>query len=171
MMTGRPTLAMMFAAFILPAFVEGGLRWRTLFGPLNVMRANAPDLAQDFSAEVVPGRTVVRDPINANLVRQAVIALSAYVEHATRHGERRLTDMHLGSRATNGASNGSERQRMSAQEALDMLGPQPTAAPRQISEAHRRLEQKLKPELGDTHYLTVKINEARDVLLEESARC
>jgi hypothetical protein len=79
--------------------------------------------------------------------------------------------MHLGSRATNDAGNGSERQRMSAQEALDMLGLQPTAAPRQISEAHRRLEQKLKPELGDTHYLTVKINEARDVLLEESARC
>ena len=31
-MSGRTMLAMMFAAFILPLFVQGGLRWRTLFG-------------------------------------------------------------------------------------------------------------------------------------------
>jgi len=28
----------------------------------------------------------------------------------------------------------------------------------------------LQPELGDTHYLTMKIDEARDVLLENAAR-
>src|SRR6266481_4797401 len=63
-MSGRATLAMMFAAFVLPAFVQGGLRWRTLFSPLNLMRANAPDWAQDLREDVVPGRSVVRDPID-----------------------------------------------------------------------------------------------------------
>ena len=169
-MSGRTTLAMMFAAFILPLFVQGGLRWRTLFGPFNLMRANPPDWAQDLREEVVPGRSVVRDPIDPNLVRQAVIALSAYVEHAARRGERRLSDMHFGNGHANGAGNGFEHRRMSPQEAFDILGLEPSAGPRQIIEAHRRLEEKLKPELGDTHYLTMKINEARDVLAEESAR-
>ena len=169
-MSGRATLAMMFAAFILPAFVQGGLRWRTLFGPLNLMRGKASDWAQDLREDVVPGRSVVHDPIDPNLVRQAVIALSAYVEHAARRGERRLTDMHFGNGPANGAGNGFEHRRMSPQEAFDILGLEPSAGPRQIIEAHRRLEEKLKPELGDTHYLTMKINEARDVLTEESAR-
>jgi hypothetical protein len=56
---------------------------------------------------------------------------------------------------------------MSAEEALDVLGLEPDAEPRRISEAHHRLQQKLKPELGDTHYLTMKIDEAREVLLLE----
>ena len=173
-MSGRTTLAMMFAAFILPLFVQGGLRWRTLFGPFKLpfklARANLSQWAPDLREEVVPGRSVVHDPIDPNLVRQAVITLSAYVEHAARRGERRLTDMHFGNGHANGAGNGFEHRRMSPQEAFDILGLEPSAGPRQIIEAHRRLEEKLKPELGDTHYLTMKINEARDVLTEESAR-
>ena len=159
------------AAFVLPVFVQGGLRWRTLFGPFKLARGNFPHWAQDFGEDIVPGRSVVRDPIDPNLVRQAVIALSAYVEHAARCGEHRLTDMHFGNGPANGAGYGFERRRISAQEALDILGLEPSVGPRQISEAHRRLEEKLKPELGDAHYLTMKINEARDVLIEESARC
>jgi hypothetical protein len=56
---------------------------------------------------------------------------------------------------------------MSPEEALDVLGLEPDAGPRQINEAHDRLQQKLKPELGDAHYLNMKIDEARDVLLFE----
>jgi len=36
-----------------------------------------------------------------------------------------------------------------------------------IREARRSREQKVSPELGGTHYLSMKINEARDVLLGE----
>ncbi len=112
----------------------------------------------------------MRDPIDPNLVRQAVIALSAYVEYAARRGERQLSDMHFGNQPQNGAGNGSTHPLMSTPEALDILGLEPTAGPRQISEAHRRLEDKLKLELGDAHYLTKKINEARNVLLGHAAR-
>jgi hypothetical protein len=59
------------------------------------------------------------------------------------------------------------RVRMSLEEALDVLGLDPTATPQEIREAHRRLEQKVVPERGGTHYLVTKINEARDVLLGE----
>ena len=54
---------------------------------------------------------------------------------------------------------------MSTEEALDVLGLMPSAE--EIREAHRRLEQKVDPQFGGTHYLSTKINEARDVLLGE----
>jgi DnaJ-class molecular chaperone len=54
---------------------------------------------------------------------------------------------------------------MSTEEALDILGLEPTATAQEIRDAYCRLEQKLDPELGGTHYLMAKIIEARDVLL------
>src|SRR6516164_3183861 len=90
-MSGRATLAMMFAAFVLPAFVQGGLRWRTLFGPLNVTRWSSPRWSpDDIYADIVAGRSVVSDPIDPNLVRHAVIALSAYLRQAAGRGDREL---------------------------------------------------------------------------------
>ena len=56
---------------------------------------------------------------------------------------------------------------MSTEEALDILGLEPTASAQAIRDAYRRLEQKVDPELGGTHYLMAKIIEARDVLLRE----
>ena len=54
---------------------------------------------------------------------------------------------------------------MSTEEALEVLGLWPTAE--EITAAHRRLEQKVSPQFGGTHYLSTKINVARDVLLGE----
>ena len=56
---------------------------------------------------------------------------------------------------------------MSIEEALDVLGLEQTPSTQAINDAHRRLEQKLDPELGGSPYLMRKINEARDVLLGE----
>jgi len=168
-LSGRATLAMMFAAFALPVFVKGGLRWRALLDPLRLLRRTARGWPHDLTAATAPDRTVARDPIDPSVVRQAVIALSAYVQQAARDSSHSLPDMHLGI-AAHGSANGSQLRRMSVQEARDILGLERTAGPRQISEAHRRLEDKLKPELGDAHYLTMKIDEARDVLLEDAAR-
>jgi hypothetical protein len=38
---------------------------------------------------------------------------------------------------------------MSSEEVFEVLGLEPDACPRQINEAHARLQQTLKPELGD----------------------
>jgi hypothetical protein len=166
-MSGRSTLAMMLAAFVLPVLVQGGLRWRSLFGPLNFLRGSFPCWDQDFGRPIVPSRSFQPDPMNPDLVRQSVAVLRAYLEQAAGQGERQLAPMHFADRPLNGTGNGAGRRRMSAEEALGVLGLEPDAGPRQIGEAHRRLEQKLKPELGDAHYLTMKIDEARDVLLLE----
>ena len=56
---------------------------------------------------------------------------------------------------------------MSREEALDILGLEPTASAQEIADAHRRLGERVDPHAGGTHYLSMKIDEARDVLLGE----
>src|SRR6516164_6886978 len=165
-MTGRSTLAMMLAAFILPVFVQGGLRWRALFGSLN-FPSSFLRWGQDFRVPVVTGGSFRPDTMNADLVRKSVAVLRAYLAQARDQDYGKLSQMHFDDQPLNGTGNGAGRRRMSSEEALDVLGLDPDAGPRQIREAHQRLQQKLKPELGDTHYLTMKIDEAKHALLEE----
>jgi hypothetical protein len=120
--------------------------------------------------------------MDPDLVRQSIAVLTAYLEQAAGQGHRQLTRVDVADTAVNGtavngtavnraALNGARCRavpgRMSAEEALHVLGLTPAAGPQEISEAHHRLQQQLKPELGDTHYLTMKIDEARDLLLLE----
>jgi hypothetical protein len=188
LMSGRSTLAMMLAAFILPAFVHGGLHWRQLFSPLlNFRWRNLPRREPDFGASIVPGGPTRLDPVERDLVRQSIAVLTAYLEQGVGQGHRQLTRVNVADTTVNGtavngtavngtavngaALNGARSRaapgRMSAEKALHVLGLTPAAGPQEISEAHHRLQQKLKPELGDTHYLTMKIDEARNVLLLE----
>ena len=166
-MSGRPTLAMMLLAFILPVFVHSGLRWRALFGSLNFPRSSFLRWDRDFGVPIVTGGSFRPDTMGTDLVRQSVAVLRAYLAQARDQDYTKLSQMHFDDRPLNGTGNGAGRRRMSPEEALDVLGLGPDTGPRQISEAHLRLQQKLKPELGDTHYLTMKIDEARDVLLLE----
>jgi hypothetical protein len=164
-MSGRSTLAMMLAAFILPLCVQSGLQWRALFGSLNFARVKFPRWKQDFSPPIVPNRCSYPDPVDPDLALQCVVLLEEYLHQETGRNHRQLARVHLADVPLNGAGKGTGRPKMSAEEALGVLGLDPNAGPRQISEAHHRLQQKLRPELGDTHYLTMKIDEAKDVLL------
>ena len=169
-MSGRSTLAMMFAAFVMPVFVQGGLRWRSLVPRFNLTRARLRNWVPDFAEEPTGGRSVVPYPPDPDLVRQSVAVLRAYLDHVGSRAERQLTEVHLPSRPVNGFGNGSGRRQMSREEAFEVLGLEPTASLREIREASSRLEQKLDPEVGGTHYLAAKINEAKDVLFEDWGR-
>ena len=166
-MTGRWSSAMMLAAFMLPIFVQAAPRWRVLFGPLNAMRSDFPPITPDFSTPR-GGFSNARDMTDPELVQQSLAVLRAYLAHAgaqtaTQQIEHTPAYLQAGNGA--GTESGNGRLCMSTEEALDILGLEPTATAQEIRDAYCRLEQKVDPELGGTHYLMAKIIDARDVLL------
>jgi hypothetical protein len=161
--SGRWTYAMMLAAFMLPVLVQAAPRWRVLLGPLNVGRGY-PDFAASRGGGIAPGHfATMRRPADAAPVQQSIAVSRDHLEQDGHHIEHAPTDMRLVAGPMN--ASGSRSTRMSTEEALDVLGLMPTA--QEIREAHRRLEQIVDPQSGGTHYLSTKINEARDVLLRE----
>jgi len=100
------------------------------------------------------------------LVQQSLAVLRAYLAHAgAQTATQQIEHTPAYRQAGNGTGSGNGRLRMSTEEALDILGLEPTATAQEIRDAYCRLEQKVDPELGGTHYLMAKIIEARDVLL------
>jgi hypothetical protein len=59
---------------------------------------------------------------------------------------------------------------MSRNEALKVLGLEEGASDEEIRAAHRRLMLQNHPDRGGTNYIAAKINEAKDILLVDSAR-
>ena len=67
----------------------------------------------------------------------------------------------------NGQGNGKSKDSgsMSEEEALEILGLRQGAEVWEIEEAHRRMVRKVHPDQGGSNYLTIKVNEAHDLLL------
>ena len=56
---------------------------------------------------------------------------------------------------------------MTKQEAYKVLGLEAGASAADVRKAHRRLMQRLHPDLGGTSFLAARINEAKDILLSD----
>jgi hypothetical protein len=58
---------------------------------------------------------------------------------------------------------------MTKEEAYKVLGLEPGASSADVRKAHRRLMQRLHPDLGGSTFLAARINEAKDVLLSRQS--
>jgi hypothetical protein len=170
--SGRWTAAMLLGAFLLPLAVQAAPRWRLLFSPFVGMKSGFGPFAADLGGSIVPrDRPAARQQPDPELVECSIAVLRSYLEHTRprlpeqepRQLEHRPAEGCPNPTEVNGAGN--TPLRMSTREAFDILGLAPTPSPREVKEAHRRLAQLLDPQLGGSHYLLAKIDEARDVLL------
>lgn len=166
--SGRWTHAMLLAAFILPVLVQAAPRWRLLLGPFRFSSSSAFRLAPDFSEGGQPSRhNRMRGSFDLKLVEQCAAVLEAYLEQTRRQITYQANGRTFEKGPAIGSANGADRRRMSVEEALDVLGIEPTASAYEIKEAHRQLQEKLDPIFGRTKYFMMKINEAKDTLLGE----
>jgi hypothetical protein len=97
---------------------------------------------------------------------ESVRLLSAYLDQT--YGNKWRQANGSGSTADpNGGSDGDhQRNGMTEDEALAILGLNKPASREAVVAAHRRLMQKLHPDRGGSNYLAVKINQAKDLLLD-----
>src|SRR5262249_30843563 len=92
-MSGRSTLALMLASFLVPVLIWSAPRWRALFGSPGPPRSDFPRWGRDFSAPVAPGSPPQPDPVNPDLVRQSIAVLTAYLERAAGYAGSKPTRM------------------------------------------------------------------------------
>lgn len=93
---------------------------------------------------------------------QSLQLLHAYLDR--EHPDWRAHPHAQGQESTTSAGMGGP---LSREEAYDILGLRPGASKDDIRQAHRTLMKKFHPDQGGSTYLATKINEAKDLLLQE----
>jgi hypothetical protein len=183
-LTGRMALAVMLATGVLPLL----RRWGVLggAGAGRPSGGRASEVATDFvrmrldhdsglmEGDVLRGR--FRGRKLGDLSRADLAALLDECRTADVEGAR-LVEAYLDKTFPDwrddtgeGRESGRAAPRpgaMDRDEAMKVLGVGPGASADDIRQAHRRLMQKVHPDLGGSDYLAAKLNEAKDVLLGE----
>ena len=182
-LTGRMALAFMLATGVLPLLRRWGL-----FGGAGPARkgGQVSEVTTDYvrmrldhesglmEGDVLRGRH--RGRKLGDLSREDLAALLVECRKDDPEGAR-LVETYLDktfadwrdrdSDARDDAASARRPGAMGRDEALKVLGVGPDASADDIRQAHRRLMQKVHPDLGGSDYLAAKLNEAKDVLLGE----
>src|SRR5690625_879091 len=97
---------------------------------------------------------------------QSADVLQAYLDRSEGPDWRHQAG--VGREEDAGRSSGPSHQPMGVEEARAILGVGPHAGEAEIRAAHRRLMQQMHPDRGGSDYLAAKVNEARQVLLDQA---
>jgi hypothetical protein len=172
LLSQRWTAASALAAVMLLAFA--------FYGPRALAQLIPRRLRPDWSPRAADGAATGFDPAppSPELVQRSIAILEDYLHHTTGIPKHNGKDVHAvgalpsdDNARRNGGGKGGEHApgAMSSAEALDVLGLPPDATEWQINDTHRRLVQLVHPDRGGSHYLAVKINQAKEVLLGEAS--
>jgi hypothetical protein len=171
LLTQRWTAAIGLTAVMLLGFA--------FYGPRLLRTLMPRRLVPDWSPPKGAGAAGFRpaDITDPELVQRSIAVLEEYLRRTTgipKPSETNGQAVEVPRQGNGHGYNGNGRDRepvpaaMPEAEALDILGLGPDAAASDIGDAHRRLAQLVHPDHGGSHYLTVKINQAKDVLLDSS---
>lgn len=188
--TRRWLLALTLAFFFLPFLLRSRALWKRMKAAGGPTPGRASEITTRFlkmtldhdsgvmTGEVLDGRFMGRRLEDLELAeqielwrecrlhdRQSASVLEAYLDRTAGDPWREAA----GYEGEAGSGEGSAADRgagpMSKEEALDILGLEPGASAEDIREAHKRLMQKVHPDLGGSNYLAAKINQAKELLL------
>jgi hypothetical protein len=153
------SLAVLLGAGILIAFTVFG--YRALLPIRAVFRLG---MREDRSLGTPSGNFADGRFDDPELVRRSAEILAAYLDRV--ENTPTLDGAETGARhRSRQAGAASWDGTMSREEALDVLGLDADADILDIRKAHRRLVQMVHPDRGGSNYLTMKINQAKEVLL------
>jgi hypothetical protein len=110
--------------------------------------------------------------VDRELVERSIAVLEDYLRQSAGLPKPGGTVMRTEAAARangNGSDHAPSPPGMSPAEALEILGLAAGATEWDITDAHRRLVQMIHPDRGGSHYLTVKINQAKDALLGQAS--
>lgn len=130
------------------------LKWRTLFAPLRAAFDYFRPKPRPFDMEIWQD-----PPDDPETVRRAAAILEAYVSKAS-----------LVAVSDERGEGDASTQRMSRGEALEVLGLEPGADEDEIRAAHKRLLRLVHPDRGGSAYLARRVYQARDTLLDRTAK-
>ncbi len=183
---GRYLLALMLP-FLIPFLMRSRVMWRRAKAAAGPRPGQTSEVTTRFlrmvlnhdsgemTGEVLEGAFAGRrldDLDEAELVAlwrecraadgQSAAVLESYLDRALGEAWRAAAGA---GPAGDGAGPGASGETMSKEDALEILGLEPGACSDEIREAHRRLMQKVHPDLGGSNYLAAKINRAKELLL------
>ena len=147
-------------------------------GARSTVRTAALEMELDHDTGALEGIVLAGRFEGRELKTMSTDELVAMLEELSGDGEsRQLIQTYLDAQfpgwresvypdAEEGQGAGKSSGPMTRQEAYQVLGLEPGAGAAEIRKAHRRLMQRLHPDLGGTTFLAARINEAKDVLLD-----
>ncbi len=148
-------------------------------GRRSTVRTAALEMELDHDTGALQGFVLAGRQEGKSLASLGLTELKAlYAELSGDPESRQLLETYLDSRfpvwREDANADGDHRQRvapgsgaMTKEEAYKILGLEAGAAAADVRKAHRRLIQRLHPDLGGSSFLAARINEAKDVLLSD----
>ncbi|MDZ5696388.1 DnaJ domain-containing protein [Chelativorans sp. M5D2P16] len=154
-------------------------RPRPSAGQRSTVRSAALEMELDHDTGALAGTVLAGRHEGRRLAQMSLEELLALRSELAKDGESlQLLETYLDSRfpvwregadTHEGAGQGGAPTpgRMTKEEAYEVLGLEAGAGAAEIRKAHRRLMQRLHPDMGGSSFLAARINEARDVLLSQ----